>query len=161
MYAYKSCTERPTYQDYSNLISSLSDESNLELKFYGHPDTLLTSKEQTWPGLPDFCWYNIPKRGNYTTNMTQNTPTGHNIFELVIKIPNCYKMQRNFYTLLFPKIGTFCMHLASGNPELDDNGYVFHCFPISTWFLSDLTALTIKILLIWSWWSLLMTNLLG
>jgi hypothetical protein len=32
-----------------------------------------------WPGLPDFPWYYIPKRGKYT-KWPQNIPKGHEIF---------------------------------------------------------------------------------
>jgi hypothetical protein len=31
------------------------------------------------PGLPDFSWFNIPKRGKYTKS-PQNIPNGHKMY---------------------------------------------------------------------------------
>jgi hypothetical protein len=39
-------------------------------------------------GLPDFCWYNIPKRGKYTKR-PQNVPKDHKIYQMVGKLTEC------------------------------------------------------------------------
>jgi hypothetical protein len=38
----------------------------------------------TGPGLPDFSWYNIPKREKYTKG-PKNIPNGHKIYQTAIK----------------------------------------------------------------------------
>jgi hypothetical protein len=36
------------------------------------------------PGLPDFSWYNIPKREKYT-KLPQNVPNVHEIYQMALK----------------------------------------------------------------------------
>jgi hypothetical protein len=40
---------------------------------------------ETWqPGLPDFSWYNIPKREIYT-KWQYSLPDGHKIYQIAVK----------------------------------------------------------------------------
>jgi hypothetical protein len=36
-------------------------------------------------GLPDFPWYNVPKREKYSKNIPYNMPNGHKISQIATK----------------------------------------------------------------------------
>jgi hypothetical protein len=42
-------------------------------------------------GLPEFSWYNIPKRGKYT-KLAQNKPNGQKIYQMAANRPNVPKI---------------------------------------------------------------------
>jgi hypothetical protein len=35
-------------------------------------------------GLPDFSWYNVPKREKYTKKLPQNIPNGYELYQMVM-----------------------------------------------------------------------------
>jgi hypothetical protein len=73
----------------------------------------------SWPGLPDFSWYNIPKRGKIYqiatkyTKWPQNISNGRKIYQIHIKYTKIYycKTHQNL-----PKLGFW---VWSGNPARD------------------------------------------
>jgi hypothetical protein len=48
-------------------------------------------KGVTSAGLPDFSWYNIPKREKYT-KWLQNIPNGYKIYQMAIKYTNIFNL---------------------------------------------------------------------
>jgi hypothetical protein len=74
------------------------------------------------PGLPDFSWYNKPKRGNIYqiiikyTKCQQNVPNGRKIDQMAIiytKIFHCNSLQN------LAKVGFWFENMPSGNPAYD------------------------------------------
>jgi hypothetical protein len=69
-------------------------------------------RPQLRSGLPDFSWYNIPKRGKYN-KLLLNIPNGHKIYQIALKYTN------NFHRkplLKFTQIAIFgqkIYHLAT------------------------------------------------
>jgi hypothetical protein len=74
---------------------------------------LLCNNRHLGPGLSDFSWYNIPKRGKIYqisikyTKWPYNRPNGHKIEHLPLQIPP-----------KFTQIRIFGFKMSSGNPDL-------------------------------------------
>jgi hypothetical protein len=72
-------------------------------------------------GLPDFPWYNLPKREKYT-KWPQNIPNSHKIYQMAKNIPNSEKYGRyhnivHYKTIeILPKFGSLVRKMPSGNP---------------------------------------------
>jgi hypothetical protein len=71
-------------------------------------------------GLPDFPWYNIPKRGKYTklsqntyTKVPKNIPNRRKMDQMAISIFHCKTLQN------LPKFDIWFKNIPSGNPAFN------------------------------------------
>jgi hypothetical protein len=60
----------------------------LSLRLYGF--ILLSAlirfhSKQSYPGLPDFSWYNIPKREKYIYQITKKLPIVQKVYQMAVK----------------------------------------------------------------------------
>jgi hypothetical protein len=73
------------------------------------------------PGLPDFSWHNIPKRGKIY-HIAKALPNGHKIYQITLNIQNYQKMVYKHFPFyvrpskIYPNWDFWLKNKTSGNP---------------------------------------------